>query len=124
MLKLESIMLKEPIRKKILTINFEENEDIYMCIKQVMIENNLKKVCVENCNGKLKSGTINYFSRNFFKKIDFVEKEIIKVSGEIKLKQELFGNIKICTNERRPLQGTLVKGIAGKDFCLKLSFFE
>jgi predicted DNA-binding protein with PD1-like motif len=121
---LESIIFKEPIKKKFLVLFFDEDDDVYSNIKQAMIDNSLKKISVESCEGMLKKATINCFSGNCFKKIDFLEKEISKVSGEFKLTNDLFGNLKICTKERKPLQGTLVKGITKEGFCLKLSFFE
>jgi predicted DNA-binding protein with PD1-like motif len=121
---IESIIFKEPIKKKFLILYFDEDDDVYYNIKQAMLENSLKKISVESCDGLLKNGVINCFSKNCFKKIEFLEKEISKVSGEFKLSCELFGNLKICTKERKPLQGTLVKGITKEGFYLKLSFFE
>ncbi len=121
---LESIIFKEPLRKQFLIINFEDGDEIYSCIKESMLEHSLKKCVVENCSGRIKNATINCFSGNCFKKIDFCIKEISNVSGEFKLSQnELFGNMKISTSERKPLQGTLVKGFS-QDFVLKLSFIK
>jgi hypothetical protein len=121
---INSIILKEPIKKQGLTLVFDDGDDIYSCIKQGLIDNNLKKCFVEDCSGIIKKGLVNCFSGNCFKKIDFENKEIAMVSGEFKLNNnELFGNLKIITRERKPIQGTLAKGIS-QDFILKLSFIK
>ena len=126
MLLPDSVIIREPIKKHFLTIIFEDNDDVYSCIRQSIIENNLNKCFVEDCSGIIKNGLVNCFSGNCFKKIDFCEKEISIASGEFKLnnKKELFGNLKIITKERKPIQGTLVKGIAKNNLKIILGFFK
>ncbi len=121
---LDAVIIKEPIRKKQLTLIFDENDSIYDCLKSAMIENKLNKVLVEECNGKIRDITINYFSGNSYRKADFVEKEIRSVSGQFILAcNDLHGTLKICTNEKNPVMGTLVKGRATQNFTLKLAFY-
>ncbi len=121
----ESVIIREPIKKNFLTLVFDEGDDIYSCIKEGMIQNNVKKCSVVDCSGFLKNGTINCFDRNNYKKIDFLDKEISKASGEFKLfPKEFSGLLKILTREKKPLSGTLSKGTASQNLELKFIYFE
>lgn len=121
---LDAVIIREPIRKKQLVIVFDENDSIYDGIKCAMIGNKVNKVLVEECKGKMKDLTINYFSGNSYRKADFVEKEIRSVSGQFILaSNNLNGTLKICTNEKNPVMGTLSKARAIQDFTLKLYFY-
>lgn len=120
---IDSMIIREPIKKQFLTIIMEENDNVYDCIKQAMTDNAVRKCTVTECDGSIKSAVINCFCRNNYQKIEFENKQILKVSGEFKLTgNDLWGQLKIFTEGKNPIQGTLSKGIANENFTLKLSF--
>ena len=122
---IDSVVLKEPIKQQVLTIILDEDDDVYFSIKQSMLDHQISKCTVTTCNGKLKDAVINCFERNNYKKIEFKDKQILKVSGEFKLnKNEMFGTLKIFTDGKVPIQGTLCKGIASQNFTLNLTFIR
>jgi len=103
----------------------DEGDDILSCIKQGMEENNLELVNVEGIDGVMREGLINYFEKNSFKSSVIKDKTLILASGSFKLNYgEVFGNMKIVTQDKPPMHGTLVRGKAGQDLTIKLAFLE
>ncbi|PIN84959.1 MAG: hypothetical protein COV47_04695 [Candidatus Diapherotrites archaeon CG11_big_fil_rev_8_21_14_0_20_37_9] len=111
--------------KKNLVLELEEDESILTCIKQGMEQNNLEQVNVETIEGRMKECLINYFERNSFKSSVLKDVDILIASGSFKSSySELFGSMKIVTNEKPPMQGTFVRGKASEGLKITLSFIE
>lgn len=122
---MDAIIIKEPIKLSTNLLVFDEDDNVYLCIESYLNENKITKCKLIECSGLLKEGTVNTFERSSYKKIDFKDKEIGRVSGELKIeKGKIIGNMKICSNERKPIIGTLVSAKAKQDFSLKISYLK
>ena len=111
--------------KRELTLLLDEGDDVLECVQAGMREHSLSEVTVTGIEGTLAEGIINYFLKNEFKSAVLKDKALLSASGSFKLTHEgLFGSMKVIAMGRPPLHGTLVKGKAGNDFTLKLSFVE
>lgn len=120
---IDSVLIKEPLKKKTLTLEFDEGDDIMSCIKMGLEQNDIKEADVMNSEGALTTATVNAMEGNKFKKIDFANMKIMRVSGHFKLGGgDLWGNLHVFTEGRKPISGTLVKGKASQGFKLMLSF--
>lgn len=112
-------------RKQILTLVLDDGDNILDCIKAAMKEHNVQEVSVEEAEGAIKNGVINFFERSSYKTADLKDSRVMRVSGNFKLSYgDLYGIMKISTFDKPPLQGTLVKGRANEGFTIKLSFIE
>ena len=108
-----------------LTLSLDEDDSIIDCIKRAMVEHKIYDVTIESVEGKFKEATINYFERNQFKSQVLRGNSVMIASGNYKLSYgELFGTFKVATNDKPPIQGTLVKGRAHQGFTIVLSFTE
>lgn len=111
--------------KKNLTLVLDEGDDIISCIKDGMAQHGVDKVSVDSVDGMVNEALINYFERNSFKSSVIRDKSILIASGAFKLSfGELFGQMKIVTNDKPPMHGTLVRGRAKGNFTLRLAFHE
>lgn len=120
---IDAIVLKEPIKKKFLTLQFEEGDDVLSCIKQGMEENRVRECDVTDVEGVLTTATVNAMEGQKFKKIDFSNTKILRASGHFKIGGgDLWGALHIFTEGRKPISGTVVRAKAGHGFTLKLSF--
>ena len=111
--------------KKELTLVLDEGDSILDSVKRAMGEHNVPEVNVEEAEGTIKEGAINFFERSSYRNAQLRNSRVIRVSGNFKLSYgELYGTMKIFTYDKPPLHGTLVKGAAAQGFTLKLSFVE
>lgn len=121
---------KNSVKFKDVEIEFDENDDILKCIKQIMIDNNTSKVEVQEFKGFVKDLTVNHIQGGTLKSTVYdTEKEVIKGQGEFKLdfanKKTLFGRIRIVYLENgKHFDGIMAKALAGKNLILKLRFAE
>ena len=120
---IDSIVIREPIKKQILTLQFDEGDNVISCIKQGMEMNNIAECDVVDVDGVLTSATVNAMEGSKFKKIDFTNTKIMRSSGHFKLGGgDLWGSLHVFTEGRKPISGTIVRAIAGQGFTIKLSF--
>ena|SRR3989338_2590854 len=111
--------------KRTLELILDDGDNVLDCVKSAMQEHNVAEANVEGAEGSLKNGVINFFERSSYKTADLNNNRIMRVSGIFKLSYgELYGNMKIFTYDKPPLQGTLVKAKANEGFRLTLSFVE
>jgi len=121
--QIDSVIIREPIKKKTLVLEFDEGDDVISCVKQGMEMNNIKECDVVDVDGPLAKATINTFEGNKFKKVEISNLKIMRSSGHFKLGGgDLWGSMNIFTEGRKPYSGTVVMAKAGQGFKLKLSF--
>ncbi len=110
-------------KKQVLTLALEEGDDVINSIKQGMEDNGVKSATVEDVSGKLKEASISCMDSNKFKRIDFVDTEILRASGLFKISAgDLWGSLNIFTAGRKPMSGKMIRGKASDGFTIKLSF--
>ncbi|MDD2531784.1 MAG: hypothetical protein PHY04_01745 [Candidatus ainarchaeum sp.] len=120
---IDSVLIKEPIKKKLLTLEFDEGDDLMSCIKDGLSQNEVREADVVDVDGVLSTATVNAMEGSKFKKIDFSNTKILRASGHFKLGGgDLWGALHVFTQGRKPISGTLVRGKASQGFKLKLSF--
>ena len=123
--KIDAFLFDKKGSKKNLVLILDEDDGVIECIKQGMLEHKLELVKVESIEGSIKEAVINFFECGHFKSAVIKNKVLLKVSGNFKLNYgELFGQMKIVTDERPPIHGTLVRAKANQDLKLTLSFIE
>ncbi|MCR4369502.1 MAG: hypothetical protein NUV67_06385 [archaeon] len=111
--------------KKQLTLILEDDDGIEESIKAGMKEHKLNSVTIESVDGSVKEAIINYFEGNSFRSSTIKDKAVMIASGSYKLSyDELFGTMKIVTNEKPPMHGTLVRGKAKDGLTIRLSFVD
>ncbi len=111
--------------KRELALVFDDGDNILECIKQAMQGHGITEVNVEEAEGAIKEGAINYFERSSYRDAKLNNNRLMRVSGNFKLSYgDLFGKMNIFTYDKPPLQGTFVKGKAAQGLVLKLSFIE
>jgi len=115
--------------KKTLVLELSEGEDIFECIKQGMLQNQIEKAKVEAIEGKVKEAGINYFVGSSYKNKELEEAVVEKAGGSYELKgknrETLFGNLHIVI----PIGGkkntvTLTKAKAAEGLKVFISFIE
>jgi predicted DNA-binding protein with PD1-like motif len=120
---IDSMVIKEPIKKQTVVLQFDEGDNVISCIKQGMEMNNISECDVVDVEGVLTSATVNAMEGNKFKKIDFANTRIMRSSGHFKLGGgDLWGSLHVFTEGRKPISGTVVRAIASQGFTLKLSY--
>jgi hypothetical protein len=120
---IDSIVIKEPLRKKFLTLEFEEGDDVLLCIKQGMEQNGVKECDVADVDGTLTTATVNMMEGPKFKKVDFSNTRIMRASGHFKFGGgDLWGALHVFTEGRKPISGTVIAAKASQGFKLKLTF--
>ena len=120
---IDSVLIKEPIKKKTLTLEFDEGDSVLLGIKFGLEQNGIAQAEVVDVDGVLTSATVNTMEGSKFKKIDFSNTKILRASGLFKLGGgDLWGSLHIFTEGRKPISGTLVRGNASQGFKLMFSF--
>lgn len=124
--RVDSAFFKNNLVRKNLVIELEEGESIIPSIKEAMKQHKLKEVKVEDMEGVIKAGQINFMDRSNFKSLKLDNTKILTASGNYKLSfDDLFGTMNISTAEKfNPKKGTLVQGVASQGLKIKLSFFQ
>ncbi|NMA44328.1 MAG: hypothetical protein GX950_00745 [Candidatus Diapherotrites archaeon] len=121
--KIDSMLIKEKIPVKILTLILDEGDDVMTCIKLGMQQNNIREAKVEDIEGFLLKGAINCMEGHKYKRIEVENIELLRASGNFKFGgEDLWGNLNIFTAGRKPISGTLHKGIAKDGLTIKLKF--
>jgi hypothetical protein len=121
--KMDSMLIKEKIPRKTLKLVLSEGDDVLKCIKQGMSENGVRECRVEDVSGKLSQGVVNCMEGSSYKRIEFTDKGIMRASGVFKITaDDLWGNLHVFTEGRKPYSGTLHSGKAAEGFELVLSF--
>ena len=111
--------------RRTLTLMLDEGDGILESIKAAMLEHGINDVKIESVEGCVQEAVINYFERNMFKSSTLKGNRIMIASGNYKLSYgELFGTFKLATEDKPPMQGTLVKGKAAQGLTINLSFME
>ena len=120
---IDSVVIREPLKKQFLTLEFEEGDNVMACIKQGLEQNNVRECDVVDVDGNLSTATVNAMEGQKFKKIDFSNTKILRASGHFKIGGgDLWGALHVFTEGRKPISGTVVKATASTGFKLKLSF--
>jgi predicted DNA-binding protein with PD1-like motif len=120
---IDSIIIKEPLKKQYLTLEFEEGDPVLSCIKLGMEQNNVREADVVDVEGALATASVNAMEGHKYKKIDFGNTKIMRASGHFKISGgDMWGSLHVFTEGRKPISGTLLKGTASTGFKLKLSF--
>ena len=120
---IDSVIIKEPIRKQSLLLEFDEGDNVISCIKMGMEMNKVRECDVIDVDGTLTTASVNAMEGNKFKRIDFANTKIMRASGHFKIGGgDLWGQLHVFTEGRKPISGTLIKATAGQGFKLKLSF--
>jgi len=121
--KMDSMLIKEKIPRKILTLELDEGDDVMTCIKLGMEQNKIREAKIEDVSGLLALATVNCMEGSKYKRIDIVNTEILRASGNFKFGgDDLWGSLNIFTSGRKPISGTLLKGKAKQGFTMKLVF--
>jgi len=121
--KLDSMLIKEKIPRKNLILELDEGDDVMTCIKMGMAQNKVREAKVEDVSGNLANAAINCMEGQKYKRIEIKETEILRASGIFKFGgDDLWGNLHVFTAGRKPVSGTLHKGIAKQGFKIILSF--
>ncbi len=108
-----------------LTLLLDDGDSILDSVKKAMAEHNIREATLEEAEGTIKDGVINFFERSNYGTAVLKGNRVMRVSGTFKLSYgDLYGTMKISTFDKPPLQGTLVKGKADDGFKLKLSFIQ
>ena len=124
---LESQLFTSKIEKKILTLVFDENDDIIDGIKKACSEVDAKEFKIVGGTGTIKSGRLNYYSNGLLKWRDFSNGKLSNVSGYFrKSKIGYGGDLKtsLTFGGTNLFSGSLLKGFATNEFSVKLSFFQ
>ncbi|MFA6268337.1 MAG: DUF296 domain-containing protein [archaeon] len=120
---IDSMVIKEPIKKKNLTLEFDEGDNVISGIKQGLAMNNIREAEVVDVEGNLTTATVNAMEGSKFKKIDFSNMKILRASGNFKIGgDDLWGSLHVFTEGRKPISGTVVKATAAQGFKLIFSF--
>ncbi|MCX6804060.1 MAG: hypothetical protein NTY48_05855 [Candidatus Diapherotrites archaeon] len=120
---IDSMIIKEPLKKKYLTLEFDEGDDILSCVKQGMEQNSIRECDVVDVEGVLTTATVNAMEGQKFKKIDFSNLKILRSSGHFKVTGgDLWGTLHVFTEGRKPISGTVVVAKASQGFKMRLSF--
>jgi len=114
--------------QKTLTLELSNGEGIFACIRQGMLENNIRKAEVTAIEGAIAHGTINYMAGCFYKSREIKNAEVIRAHGKYELKgnaKNLFGNLHIAIDiSGRPTTVTLVEGSASGGLKARMSFID
>jgi predicted DNA-binding protein with PD1-like motif len=120
---IDSVLIKEPIKKQFLTLQLDEGDNVLSCIKQGMLQNNVRECDVVDVSGSLTTASVQAMEGHRFKKIDFSNTKILRASGHFKITGgDLWGSLHVFTEGRKPISGTLLSGKASHGFELKFSF--
>jgi len=114
--------------KKTLVLELGDGEDIFECIRQGMLQNNISRAKILGFDGKIKEGKINYFVGNSFRSEE-VENVLVGVaSGHYELKNkgtELFGSLHIVVGPKGSTNSvSLTRGSAVEGLKIKIEFVE
>jgi hypothetical protein len=120
---IDSIIIKEPLKKQTIIFEFEEGDDILSNIKLGMEQNKIREMDIVDVDGAIATASVNAMEGNKFKKIDFSNTKIMRASGHFKLTAgDLWGSLHFFTEGRKPISGTVIRASASTGFKLKFSY--
>lgn len=113
---------KEP--PQILTLEFEEGDNVLSLLQEQFASNGAKEYKVESASGKVKSVSLNYFLGPQFKNKVFENVNVQRGSGVFKKNGlEFWGELKIAFPVGNSLQnGSAMSLTAGNGFTIVLQF--
>jgi predicted DNA-binding protein with PD1-like motif len=121
--QVDSRIITEKLSRKILTLIFDEGDDVVAGIRKTMQDKNIRECRVDDVSGVLAEAIINTFEGNCYKKLDLKNKEVLRASGTFKFTGgDLWGTLHVFTEGRKPISGSVTSAKAAEGFTLKLSF--
>ena len=122
---IDAHLFKKKGVRRTLRLILDEGDGILESIKASMKEHGINEVKVESVEGNVKDCLINFFERNQFKSLTLSGNKVMIASGGFKLSYgDLFGSLKIATEDKPPMHGTVVRGKAAQGLTINLSFME
>src|SRR3989338_8850833 len=91
----KSMFWQKKATKRIMTLQFDEDDDILKGIEESMRQNGIDDVKIVEGTGKIKTGLGNYVQGSSYLTKQFNNTEIKIATGHFELKRELFGVLKI-----------------------------
>jgi hypothetical protein len=120
---IDSIVIKDPIKRQVLVLQFDEGDNVLSCIKHGMEQNNVRECNVIDVSGALTSAVVQSMEGSRLKKIEFCNTKILRASGHFRVTAGyLWGSLHVFTEGRKPISGTIISAKASHGFELKLSF--
>jgi len=121
----DSIIFDKRAVKRNLKIQLDDGENLLGAIKEAMAQHKISECKVEDIEGEMKDGFINYFEGSSYKNASLANRKMLRASGTFRLNfGELWGTMHISTADKRPLSGTFVKGTAKEGLKIRLSFID
>jgi hypothetical protein len=100
-------------------LELDENDDVLKCIKQGMLDNNIKEASVKAITGKLISGLIN--AKEGRTRVE--DAELINAKGKFKFGgDELWGSMEVFTEGIKPIVGPLLQGKAAQGLTITFEY--
>jgi hypothetical protein len=100
-------------------LELDENDDVLKCIKQGMLDNNIKEANVKAINGKMLNGLIN--AKEGRTRVE--DAELINAKGKFKFGgDELWGSIEVFTEGIKPIVGPLLQGKAAQGLTITFEY--
>jgi len=120
---IDSVIIKEPVKKQFLTLEFDEGDSVISGIKMGLEMNKVRECDVVDVEGNLATASVNAMEGSKFKRIDFSNTQILRASGHFKIGGgDLWGQLHVFTEGRKPISGTVIKAVASQGFKLKFGF--
>ena len=93
--------------KRVLTLQFEEGDDILKGIESAMRENGIHEVNIVEATGSIRSGLGNYLNGSQFLTKNFDNSKIKIAAGHFEIKGSIFGVLKIIPADLTSLRSSL-----------------
>ncbi len=112
-------------KKKVLSVEMDEGDDVIKSIEQAMRDNSIRESSVQSIEGVIKSGIMNTFNGNKYLAIVLDNTSILNASGNFQLgKEELFGGLNVSAKLAKATTGRLASAVAGKGLKVSLLFYK
>lgn len=108
--------------KRILTLQFDEGDDILKGIESAMRENGIHEVNIVEATGSIRSGLGNYLNGSQYLTKSFNNSQIKIATGHFEFKGSLFGVLKIIPVDLDS-HVTVAKAKAAAGMEMKLSYY-
>ena len=108
--------------KRVLTLQFEEGDDILKGIESAMRENGIHEVNIVEATGSIRSGLGNYLNGSQFLTKNFDNSKIKIAAGHFEIKGSIFGVLKIIP-AALDAHVTVAKAKAVDGMEMKLSYY-
>ena len=119
----KSMFWQKKATKRIMTLQFDEDDDILKGIEESMRQNGIDDVKIVEGTGKIKTGLGNYVQGSSYLTKQFNNTEIKIATGHFELKRELFGVLKIIPVDLNE-HVTIGKAKAAAGMEMKLQYYE